>query len=163
MRENMGMYRGKPKHKEEVEYSRPDVIRSDGFIYGNLVVADGKYFICTYAVCSHKTYVNNTRATMFEVIPETVGEFTSLPDKNGKKIFEGDIIRTTNPYTGEEYVGVVEWGCYYTFGVGFVIAWNSDDDDLNPSLFYWVNDVGVEVVGNCYDNPELLEGGKYNG
>lgn len=95
---------------------------------------------------------------MEEVVPETVGQYTGLTDKNGSKIFEGDIIRTTNPYTGEVYVGVVEWGCYYAFGVGFVIAWNADDNnDLNPSLFYWVSDVGVEVVGNAYDNPELLE------
>lgn len=91
------------------------------------------------------------------VDPLTFGQFTGLNDKNGKRIFEGDIIETTNPYTGEEYVGVVEWGCYYTFGVGFVIVWNIDDNDLNPSLFYWVIDVGVEVVGNAYDNPELLE------
>lgn len=143
MRENMGMYRGKPKHKEEVEYSRPDVIRSDGFIYGNLVVADGKYFICTYAVCSHKTYVNNTRATMFEVIPETVGEFTGVTDKNDKKLFEGDIVNNLGDV--KAYVIVFIDGVYRLCNSNHQYSYS-----IHNSRGY------LTVIGNIVDNPELM-------
>ena len=92
------------------------------------------------------------------VRPETVGQFTGLTDKNGKKIFEGDIC--TYPDGWVDYAGDgVE-----TFSVG-VVAW----DEKNPS-FYLTNNIGVEwdeiwdavdeitVIGNIHDNPELLEG-----
>lgn len=98
------------------------------------------------------------------VLPETVGQYTGLTDKNGRKVFERDIIKAKNPYTDEIYIGIVEWGNFYAFGVGFVILWDTDaDNDISPSLFYWVHDVGVEVVGNCYDNPELIKGGENDG
>ena len=92
-----------------------------------------------------------------EVDPETVGQFTGLTDKNGKRIFEGDIC--TYPDGWVDYAGDgVE-----TFSIG-VVAW----DEKNPS-FYLTNNVGVEwdeiwdavdeiaVIGNIHDNPELLE------
>ena len=75
-----------------------------------------------------------------EVIPETVGQYTGLTDKNGRKIFEGDIMRNAG--------NVVEF-----YGGDFCI--NGDSP-----LSYWT---GTEVIGNIYDNPELLEGGNENG
>lgn len=74
------------------------------------------------------------------VIPETVGQYTGLHDKNGRKIFEGDIMRNAG--------NVVEF-----YGGDFCI--NGDSP-----LSYWT---GTEVIGNIYDNPELLEGGNENG
>ena len=140
MRKNMGLYRGKPKHKEEVEYSRPDVIRSDGFIYGNLVVVDGKYFICTFAVCSHNTFVNNTRATMFEVIPETVGQFIGETDKNGRNVYEGDIVQFKDELFEIKFIEKYSRFSGVKPGVIF-------------SSFLFSNS---EVVANIYDNPELM-------
>jgi uncharacterized phage protein (TIGR01671 family) len=101
----------------------------------------------------------DSNAESHEVIRETVGQFTGLIDKNGKKIFEGDIC--TYPDGWVDYAGDgVE-----TFSIG-VVAW----DEKNPS-FYLTNNIGVEwdeiwdavdeitVIGNIHDNPELLEVG----
>lgn len=88
----------------------------------------------------------------YEVIPETVGQFTGLTDKNGKKIFEGDIVEFTNKFTHQKgHAEIVfeafKWkysGCYYG---GNPIVWLCIDD----------NSIEYEVIGNIYDNPELLE------
>lgn len=79
-----------------------------------------------------------------EVVPKTVGQFTGLLDKNGTKIFEGDII-----YNGHGYPGVVKWS-YGTFIVRFAVG---DDWDISQ----YVKEEYTEIIGNIYDNPELLE------
>ena len=85
-----------------------------------------------------------------EVIPETVCQFTGLTDKNGRKIFEGDIIKCKvhemNGYRVRR--GVVEY-----HGVGFIM-------NLDPNSWYDQKNISFdcEVIGNIYDNPELLEG-----
>ena len=85
----------------------------------------------------------------FEVIPETVGQFTGLTDKNGKKIFEGDILESDS----ERFV--VEWDDEF---LGFYLT------DVNPryqgyAMFADVADDGY-IIGNIHDNPELLNKGE---
>lgn len=155
MRDGIDFYRGKPKYKSDIELVRPDIIKDDGFIYGSLVVADGKYYICIFATCSHKTFVNNTIATMFEVIPETIGQYIDYIDKNDKRIFEGDIIN-----------------CVYNGNLNtYVVIWDKDELDFkatNGKEEYGTNFEylpcceEIEVIGNIYDNPELLRGSKNN-
>lgn len=84
-----------------------------------------------------------------EVISETVGQYTGLPDKNGKKIFEGDII-ICDTSTYRYVTGTVKYSenasCYY------IKALNSSND-------YMFNcDNILIIIGNIHDNPELLEG-----
>lgn len=90
------------------------------------------------------------RTYMFEVERETVGEYTGLTDKNGRKIFEGDIIEITDTFN-KIISGVVYW----CDGAFWADCSQPDGDDGFYSLCH-LGDC-IEVIGNIYDNPELLE------
>jgi uncharacterized phage protein (TIGR01671 family) len=98
-----------------------------------------------------------------EVIQETVGQFTGLTDKNGKKIFEGDIVRYVNPdedaITGSVVYG--EHGYVGTHEIGFYVEWKIPEFAiyLRNDLGFWTKFRETEVIGNIHDNPELLEEG----
>lgn len=99
-------------------------------------------------VCNDKTvipYIRDINGTDWEVILETVGQFTGELDFNAKKIFEGDIIQNKDRYVySSQHKAVVkfEYGKFY--GEGWC--------DFDPVLFHL-----CEVIGNVFDNPELLE------
>lgn len=89
----------------------------------------------------------------YEVIPETVGQYTGLKGKRCKKIFEGDIIRTSIYYGNE--IGVIRHGEYdiysrNVFGGYYCV-------DKTSALISWTSSWSHEVIGTIYDNPELLE------
>lgn len=84
------------------------------------------------------------------VYADTVGQYTGLTDKNGTKIFEGDILSTGNT---DEYLGVVEWDSDNT---GLAVLFDGMFESFRELLF--IDEVKVEVIGNIYDNPELLKG-----
>lgn len=84
--------------------------------------------------------------TYYSIDPETVGQYTGLTDKNGKKIFEGDICKYRSNYSGGFIISVVT----YTDGCFLDMADENSGFNLSDKL---------EVIGNIHDNPELLEGG----
>ena len=103
----------------------------------------------------------------FLVISETVGQFTGLTDKNGKKIFEGDIVHLTDEHNEMEWTAVVAFGNPngdYNWGWQLNAI---EEFDGNKDILLWVDmeksGAYCEVIGNIYDNPELLKGGNNNG
>lgn len=87
----------------------------------------------------------------FEVVPETVGQYTGLTDKNGARIFEGDIVSghldDLFPEDESRYeIAWIDYGWHLTNLDGTVDTAEQD----------WVNQ-NFEVIGNIYDNPELME------
>lgn len=121
------------------------------WVFGNLVnVRDGntsRYYPCIVISYNHDSF------DWIEVKPETVGQFTGYLDENKQEVYEDDIVRCIDP-DGEEYVTTVRHD-----GGAFAIDVVSCDYDY--SAIGWAIDVDVEemrVIGNIYDNPELLEG-----
>lgn len=114
---------------------------------------DGDINIRTHEVFEDKEYFTTTL-----VIPETVGQFTGLTDKNEKKIFEGDKIcfidsedcSTENGYDWREIslVGEILW-CDERHGWTLSNRESVEMDELEQ--------YEIEVIGNIHDNPELLK------
>jgi uncharacterized phage protein (TIGR01671 family) len=97
------------------------------------------------------------------VIPETVGQYVGITDKNGKKIFEHDIVKRL--YFNHEVV-FGEYGDEPHTTIGFFTKENQalfigEEDDF----WYWGIDSRheIEVLGNVFDNPELLNKIEYKG
>ena len=125
------LFRGKRKSNGEWAYG--NFVRGcvDDFAY---IVEFGNKELC-------RNYV--------EVIPETVGQFTGLTDKNGKKIFEGDIIRKTNKGRHPEI---------FTANI-------RTDFRVNEEVYYgpcehFTESCEYEIIGNIHDNPELMKDGE---
>ena len=98
------------------------------------------------------------------VIPETVGQFTGLTDKNGVRIFEGDIVKCTDTINDFEFNAVVEFGNPNgEYNWGYQLKFISGEES-NFDILCWVDmeETGayIEIIGNIHDNPELLEGGE---
>ena len=88
------------------------------------------------------------------VVPETVGQYTGLTDKNGKKIFEGDIVVCRQEINGN-------W-LDYCVEIGFVEMKHGAFGLHRKQGYYrpfkdWLEDYEYEVIGNIHDNPDLLQ------
>lgn len=103
--------------------------------------------------CHEICNINDVLGSMVDVDPETVGQFTGLMDKHGKKIFEGDIVRAVLPKTNaiSEFV----WpNMVVGFSEGAFVAMRGR---YCTPLYSFAPAVEFEVIGNVHDNQELAE------
>ncbi len=126
---------------------------NDEWVEGVAIFADNKAFILNNAKVEFIKGFNENRLNfvLVEVIPETVGQCTGLEDKNGKLIFEGDIVSDKESgLFGKVISATTENG--FDGMAGFMVD-DVDDGLQNYNGFWYL----VEVIGNIHDNPELLE------
>lgn len=96
-----------------------------------------------------------------KVDPSTVCQCTGLKDKNGELIWENDIVKDLF----SDVCAQIKYGSYQncfdstkTEHVGFYVGWSGKHTKrYRKDLGYWINMVDAEVIGNTFDNPELLE------
>lgn len=136
------LFRGQTRRKGEK-------VRLDGTpVDGNWVYGGVAQFNEERAII----YQTEPEFHKFPVYADTVGQYTGLTDKNGVRVFEGDIVRCKQEK--KEDICVVIW-----FNGAFVacpISGNLLEMTLHD---YWYNDYDlIEVIGNETDNPELLKG-----
>jgi uncharacterized phage protein (TIGR01671 family) len=131
----------------EIEFRGKRVDIGHKWCYGNIQER------CGHVAIYEKTHFSDTPKGYYvghSVIPETVGQYTGLTDKNGAKIFEGDIVETKLTSTDDPRLvsslgiknrEVIE----YWKGKFKTKTANLSDDDYS-----------FEIIGNIHDNPELL-------
>lgn len=155
------LYRGKPLRKEDyilnenMHYSVGYF--TDGFVYGSLIVKYDKYFICVgVAGVMINSSINNATATLIEVIPETVGEYTNLIDCHDKMIFEGDIIKQINLYDKLEMTGFVRFSKSSQFVISHTYTEKENRYKKGMKKTFAIK-TNCEIIGNICDSPELLK------
>ena len=118
---------------------------SERWVVGDLVQWSGD------DMCICEEY-NSTEKKQYSVIPETVGQYTGLKDKNGNKIFEGDIVAGALTWLKRRKNGFVA----FKDGSFGLIWYRGDIEQFNA--FTSMCNIEYEVIGNIHDNPDLLKG-----
>ena len=133
------LFRGQTRKKGEK-------VRLDGspvdsnWVYGGVLQGEGDFSII---------YQTEPKIEKFSVYSDTLGQYTGLLDKNGTKIFEGDILKT-NKFSEPNKQYIVKFDLQFGAFIGednfniYFITFDGDSDQF-------------EVIGNIYDNPELLK------
>lgn len=122
------------------------------YLFRGKMIANGNWSEGTLLVTKQGCCITPDATVYVAVDPETVGQYTGLTDKNGTKIFEGDIVKygdTVHNVVFEQRNGTAYFGLVY-----------STLETL--SLGYYQDLKQIEVIGNIYDNPKLLKLGEIN-
>lgn len=113
--------------------------------YGYLIEDEGYSFIINQVIEANEQYI--TIGSWHPVNPATLGQSTGLFDKNGKEIFEGDIVKMSKDvYSEPTYYEVVRH-----YGGAYRLESKQHGCEL------WLRHTDCEIVGNVYENKELLD------
>lgn len=136
---------------------------SDRWVKGELVEVNDSYLI----IPNHASKISVccfSASNIIEVKKDTICQCTGLKDKNGNLIWENDIVKDlfSDVYAQIKYGGYQS--CFDSTKVehiGFYVNWfGRYAKSRRKDLGYWINMVDAEIVGNTFDNPELLESGE---
>ncbi len=108
------------------------------WVVGTLVKMGPVGYVCHFILPDYASAFYD-----IEVDPATVGQYTGLTDKNGVKIFEGDILSIENTHPFKPAIEIVEFS---------KVRWTAGVMDLDEILNGWL----CTIIGNIHDNPELL-------
>ncbi|WP_295248634.1 YopX family protein [Ruminococcus sp.] len=92
----------------------------------------------------------NESSNVWHIDADTVGQYTGMTDKNGTKIFDGDIVDFSKRPDNGDYGAVIYDADETEFGIEYYNIYRSLGKNYYPE--------NIEVIGNIYDNPELLKG-----
>ena len=147
--------------EREILFRGKDLQEQNGWLYGYFYKSDinkreresGKATLIFTPDCDTFIYVPEYHNSWM-VKPETVGRYTGLTDKNGTRIFEGDIL-------------IYEYDGEYDPDEKYLVAWDNDEAAFRVNYYLkgeYIHYESItshqyfEIVGNIHDNPELLEG-----
>jgi uncharacterized phage protein (TIGR01671 family) len=144
----------------EIEF-RGKRIDNGEWVYGNyayakLAQSKDEKLTDAHAIVPFIFYEDDTPIEEAIVLPETVGQYTGLKDKNGVKIFEGDIISVFDKQTKRQGIYEIIWECED-------LCWNNGFSVNNISGYSCITHIcesdasNAEVIGTIHDNPELLK------
>ena len=137
----------------EIRFRGKSLLKGE-WLYGDLTQTSDKKVMWIYQ--SEAVHTNN-----FKVIPETVGQYTGLKDKNGVEIYEGDIVQPVGyGWIFEKYQVVYDKPtARFLFFKYINDCLDNELQAIGHSFSYTnkVNDREVETIGNIHDNPGLLK------
>jgi len=120
------------------------------WVYGYFCLSiNGKTLIISAVeYCNHRLWDGENPAEAFEVIPDTVRQFIGIKDKNGNYVYEGDLV---SAYDGRIKGPVIFEKRGLTFGIP------KCPNEIYKFSMNFLESKDIEVVGNVFDNPELME------
>ena len=145
---------------------------NEKWVEGNLILCGEKVYIHPISNKFKTTGEIGRIIVLHEVIPDTLCQFTGLTDKNGKKIWENDILRG---HANNEDLAKVIFGEFKVIDVETLeavdncVGWHTgviETDTLSkcepfclsmPLTNFYIKRSEFEIIGNIFDNPDLLE------
>ena len=123
---------------------------NDRYLYRAKRIFDGKWEEGFLTKINRQMHIVNQcgENTAHQIDESTICQCTGVKDKNGKLIFENDIVIING------WIGKVMWSSH---DISYIVLPNDEIKNETYCLGYWIIECDVEVIGNETDNPELLE------